>query len=85
MTINLLQVTPYLGFKIWRKYIHVAMTTASLLPTILKTKHDATENMANLWFVNRHEIVRDCLVKNKSTTKPVKFAENTLLLEMYLF
>lgn len=47
MAIVLLHPAPYLDFKIRRKFTHVALTTAFLLSTIIKTnKDDTSKNMA---------------------------------------
>ena len=40
MAINNMQVASYLAFKIRREYIRVALTTASLLLTVLNSKQD---------------------------------------------
>ncbi|NOT13145.1 MAG: hypothetical protein HOP23_15140 [Methylococcaceae bacterium] len=42
MTINLLQVVSKLTFKTRREYIRVALTTASLLSSVLKTCQEIT-------------------------------------------
>ena len=42
MAIYKMQVAPYLAFKTRREYIRVALTTASLLSTVLNSKQETT-------------------------------------------
>jgi len=49
-----LQVTSILSLKTRRKYIHVALATASLLSTVLKNRMETTPEMNKLFFVHSH-------------------------------
>jgi hypothetical protein len=54
MAMNLAQVASYSAFKIRQEHFYVALTVASLLPTILKTKQETAHDMNYQWFVNSH-------------------------------
>jgi len=54
MAINLSQVFPVRPSRHGVNTLPVALTTASLLSTVLKTKQEKARFLNDLWFVNRH-------------------------------
>jgi len=54
MAMNKPQVTSILSLKTGRKYIHVALATASLLSTVLKNRMETTLEIHKLFFVHSH-------------------------------
>ena len=54
MAMNMPQVVSYPAFKARREYFPVALTTASLLSTALKTGQETTVQPCNLNFVHSH-------------------------------
>jgi hypothetical protein len=62
MAMNNTQVAYYLAFKTRREYVHVALTTASLLSTVLKTREQTTLLLTTCnWFIAIKSIHRKYL------------------------